>query len=35
FAYHCEHCDESQYSYHSCKNRHCPNCQNEARATVV
>ena len=29
-VYHCEHCDESQYSYHSCKNRHCPKCQNEA-----
>jgi ribosomal protein L37AE/L43A len=29
-VYHCDHCDESQYSYHSCKNRHCPKCQNEA-----
>ena len=22
----CDHCDELQYSYHSCKNRHCPKC---------
>ena len=29
-VYHCDQCDESQYSYHSCKNRHCPKCQNEA-----
>ncbi|NIS83592.1 MAG: IS91 family transposase [Anaerolineales bacterium] len=28
--YHCDHCDQIQYSYHSCKNRHCPKCQNEA-----
>jgi hypothetical protein len=28
--YHCDHCDETQYSYHSCKNRHCPKCQNAA-----
>jgi hypothetical protein len=27
--YHCEACDEAVYSYHSCKNRHCPKCQNE------
>jgi hypothetical protein len=26
--YYCERCDESRYSYHSCKNRHCPKCQN-------
>jgi len=25
----CETCDETLYSYHSCKNRHCPKCQNE------
>ena len=25
--YHCEHCQASPYSYHSCKNRHCPKCQ--------
>jgi hypothetical protein len=29
-VYYCEDCDETRYSYHSCKNRHCPNCQNEA-----
>ncbi len=28
-VYHCEDCDEDLYSYHSCKNRHCPKCQNE------
>jgi hypothetical protein len=27
-VYHCQDCDETQYSYHSCKNRHCPKCQN-------
>ncbi|MCP4456064.1 MAG: transposase, partial [Planctomycetes bacterium] len=26
--YSCEACDESQYQYHSCRNRHCPKCQN-------
>jgi hypothetical protein len=25
--YHCDQCDESCYSYHSCRNRHCPKCQ--------
>jgi hypothetical protein len=25
----CENCGEYHYSYHSCKNRHCPQCQNE------
>lgn len=29
-VYHCPDCDESQYSYHSCRNRHCPKCQNDA-----
>ena len=29
-VYFCEHCKEYQYSYHSCRNRHCPKCQNEA-----
>jgi hypothetical protein len=28
-VYHCEACDLALYSYHSCKNRHCPKCQNE------
>ncbi|MCK4898992.1 MAG: IS91 family transposase [Anaerolineales bacterium] len=27
-VYHCQKCDEIQYSYHSCRNRHCPKCQN-------
>jgi hypothetical protein len=26
--YYCAPCDEQRYSYHSCKNRHCPKCQN-------
>jgi hypothetical protein len=29
-VYHCDHCDETRYSYHSCKSRHCPKCQNAA-----
>jgi hypothetical protein len=28
--YTCDECDQIRYSYHSCKNRHCPKCQNEA-----
>lgn len=28
--YHCADCDESWYSYHSCRNRHCPKCQQDA-----
>jgi hypothetical protein len=27
--YYCAQCDQQRYSYHSCKNRHCPKCQNE------
>lgn len=27
--YFCPQCQEHRYSYHSCKNRHCPKCQNE------
>jgi Putative transposase/Transposase zinc-binding domain len=27
--YECDSCRESHYSYHSCKNRHCPKCQND------
>jgi putative transposase/transposase-like zinc-binding protein len=27
--YYCAQCQEQRYSYHSCKNRHCPKCQNE------
>ena len=25
--YHCAHCDTTHYRYHSCRNRHCPQCQ--------
>jgi Putative transposase/Transposase zinc-binding domain len=28
-VYHCPSCDETRYSYHSCRNRHCPKCQHE------
>jgi Transposase zinc-binding domain/Putative transposase len=28
--YLCEPCHEFLYSYHSCQNRHCPKCQNDA-----
>ena len=28
-VYRCPHCGRKQYSYHSCKNRHCPKCQGE------
>ncbi|MBA3356727.1 MAG: transposase zinc-binding domain-containing protein, partial [Pyrinomonadaceae bacterium] len=27
--YYCRQCDQQRYSYHSCKNRHCPKCQND------
>lgn len=27
--YACPNCGEQRYSYHSCKNRHCPKCQND------
>jgi len=29
-VYLCSHCERKQYSYHSCKNRHCPKCQQNA-----
>ena len=29
-VYFCEKCGENHYSYHSCKNRHCPKCQNDS-----
>jgi hypothetical protein len=29
-VYHCDQCDEERYSYHSCRNRHCPKCQHDA-----
>jgi Putative transposase/Transposase zinc-binding domain len=28
-VYRCPQCEQVQYSYHSCRNRHCPKCQNE------
>ena len=28
-VYFCNQCQEQRYSYHSCKNRHCPKCQNQ------
>jgi hypothetical protein len=28
-VYGCPNCKEFQYSYHSCRNRHCPKCQHE------
>ena len=27
-VYRCPNCEQVQYSYHSCRNRHCPKCQN-------
>jgi hypothetical protein len=27
--YYCDHCEQSHYLYHSCRNRHCPKCQND------
>ena len=27
---HCEHCDDVQIAYNSCRNRHCPKCQGNA-----
>jgi hypothetical protein len=28
-VYRCSNCEQVQYSYYSCRNRHCPKCQNE------
>ena len=28
-VYRCPECQQEHYQYHSCKNRHCPKCQNE------
>src|SRR6266545_2790268 len=28
-VYYCNQCQEQRYSYHSCKNRHCPKCGNQ------
>lgn len=32
-VYHCPACGETVYSYHSCRNRHCPKCQHAATQT--
>ena len=29
-VYRCDACQTTHYSYHSCRNRHCPRCQHEA-----
>lgn len=29
-VYQCSKCDNVRYSYHSCRNRHCPKCQHNA-----
>ena len=29
-VFRCHHCQLERYSYHSCRNRHCPKCQNQA-----
>jgi Transposase zinc-binding domain len=31
--YTCPNCATIRYSYHSCKNRHCPTCQHDAAQT--
>ena len=28
-VYYCPDCEQVRYSYHSCRNRHCPKCQHE------
>jgi hypothetical protein len=32
-VFYCQQCEEAQYSYHSCRNRHCPKCQQQAAET--
>jgi len=32
-VYTCEACAITRYSYHSCRNRHCPRCQHDATQT--
>src|SRR5512145_2216204 len=29
-VYLCQQCEQFRYCYHSCKNRHCPKCGNDA-----
>ena len=31
--YSCQPCGDDHYSSHSCKNRHCPKCQNDSAET--
>jgi hypothetical protein len=31
-VYYCDPCEQSQYYYHSCRNRHCPQCQGDMAA---
>jgi transposase-like zinc-binding protein len=31
--YRCPSCDTTRYSYHACRNRHCPTCQHDAAQT--
>ena len=33
--YFCDNCQTEHYSYHSCKNRHCPKCQNDKTTTWI
>jgi hypothetical protein len=28
-TWHCDNCGKTHYSYHSCRNRHCPKCQHD------
>jgi hypothetical protein len=32
-VYRCQACEVDRYSYHSCRNRHCPKCQNDVAET--
>jgi hypothetical protein len=34
-VYFCQKCNEYHYSYHSCKNRHCPVCGNDDSASWI
>jgi hypothetical protein len=34
-VYTCEECQKKVYSYHSCKNRHCPKCQHDDAETWI
>jgi hypothetical protein len=32
-TFYCDNCEQYHYSYHACRNRHCPQCQNEVAQT--